>query len=81
MRTHDTKNHTRQCGGKQGFVNAVETASAAVHVDDEGEGREEVYEIDADGAGEGAVGPGVGDVARVVWQAAFDVVVHAEARA
>lgn len=57
----------KYCGGESGceetFVDAVEVICAALHVQGEGDGGEEVDEEDADGAGESAVVEAVGEVA------------------
>lgn len=57
----------KYCGSESGceetFVDAVEMVCAALHVQGEGDGGEEVDEEDADGAGESAVVEAVGEVA------------------
>ena len=78
LRPNGTENNTSQGRRKEGLIDAIEAAGATVHVEDEGEGGQDVDEVDADGAGESPVVEGVGDVAAVVGEASFDVVVHAQ---
>lgn len=52
-----------ESGCEETFVDAVEVVCAALHVQGEGDGGEEVDEEDADGAGESAVVEAVGEIA------------------